>query len=90
MRCADQSLYLDDGASYWFFSADPKVVTVPTIRSIIQCAVKRCMSPAGASRARPLSLQPVAIGASCEATNSMKPLVERVATGDLASMQAVT
>ena len=56
----------------------------------IQCAVKRCTSPAGASPARQLSLQPVAIGASGEATNSTKPLVQRVATGDSASMQAVT
>ena len=42
---------------------------------MIQCAVKRCTSPAGESPARQLSLQPVAIGASGEATNWTKPLV---------------
>ena len=57
---------------------------------MIQCAVQRCTSTAGESPARQLSLQPVATGASGEATNSTKPLVERVATGDSASMQVVT
>ena len=57
---------------------------------IIQCAVKRRTSSAGASPARQLSLQPVAIGAAGEATNSSKPSMEKVATGDSASMQAVT
>jgi hypothetical protein len=36
------------------------------------------------------SLHPVAIGAVVEATKPLKPLVKRVALGDLASRQAVT
>ena len=35
-------------------------------------------------------LQPVAVGAVVEATKRLKPLMSRVASGDLASMQAVT
>jgi integrase len=40
---------------------------------IIRCAVERRTSSAGESPARQLSLQPVAIGASREATNSTEP-----------------
>jgi hypothetical protein len=36
------------------------------------------------------SLQPVAIGAVVEVTKRPKPLVQRVASGDLASTQAGT
>ena len=36
------------------------------------------------------SLHPVAIGAVVEVTKLLKPLVQRVALGDLASLQAVT
>ncbi len=36
------------------------------------------------------SLQPVAVGAAEEVTNSSKPLMERIALGDSASMQAET
>jgi hypothetical protein len=36
------------------------------------------------------SLHPVAIGAAVEATKPLKPPVERVASGDLASLQVVT
>ena len=44
----------------------------------------------GAKPTRQLSLQPVAIGAVMEVTKSPKPLVKKVAMGDLASVQAVT
>ena len=40
-----------------------------------QCAVKRRCLPAGANPARQLSLQPVAIGATVEVTNPLKPSV---------------
>ncbi len=36
------------------------------------------------------SLQPVAVGAAEEVTNPSKPLMERIALGDSASMQAET
>ena len=44
----------------------------------------------GASPTRQLSLQPEAIGAVMEVTKWLKPLVQRVTFGDLASVQAVT
>ena len=56
---------------------------------MIQCAVKRRTSPAGASPARQLSLQPVAIGA-VGGGNEPRSLWCRGSPGDLASMQAVT
>jgi hypothetical protein len=56
----------------------------------VPCAVKRRWFSAGAIPAWQLSLQPVATGAVVEATKPLKPPVERVARGDLASTQAVT
>jgi hypothetical protein len=44
----------------------------------------------GETPTRQLSLQPVAIGAAVEVTTLPKPSMERVATGDPASRQAVT
>ena len=58
---------------------------------ISACAVKRRGSSAGVTPARQLkSLQPVAIGAAVEATKPPKPSMQRVASGDSASRQAVT
>src|SRR5512142_3482444 len=58
---------------------------------VFACAVKRRGSSAGASPARQLkSLQPVAIGAAVEATKPPKPSMQRIASGDPASRQAVT
>jgi hypothetical protein len=55
----------------------------------LTCAVKRRWSTAGEeSRPGTGSFHPVAIGAVVEVTKPLKPLVERVALGDLASMQA--
>ena len=61
--------------------------TAPLLDST--CAVKRHPTSAGEIPARQLSLQPVAIGASGEATNSTKPPVQKVAFGRSANMQAV-
>jgi hypothetical protein len=44
----------------------------------------------GESPTRQMSLRPEAIGAVKEVTKWLKPLVERVTFGDLASVQAVT
>jgi hypothetical protein len=49
------------------------------------CAVQRRASSAGANPARQLSFQPVAVGAAMEVTKSSEPLMQRVASGDLAS-----
>jgi hypothetical protein len=57
---------------------------------IIQCAVQRRRSTVGATPTRQLSLRPVAIGAAVEVTKLPKPSMEKVASGDLASRQAVT
>jgi hypothetical protein len=54
------------------------------------CAVKRRRSSVGATPTRHRSLQPVAIGAVVEVTKLPKPSMERVASGDSASRQAVT
>src|SRR5580700_8244903 len=53
------------------------------------CAVKRRRSSVGAIPTRHRSLQPVAIGAAVEVTPLPKPSMERVASGDSASRQAV-
>ncbi len=55
-------------------TAPIKTLARLVLARMIQCAVKRCTSPAGESPARQRSLQPVAIGASGEVTNSTKPL----------------
>jgi hypothetical protein len=62
---------------------------IPLAR-IIQCAVQRRSSSVGATPTRQLSLRPVAIGAAAEVTKLPKPSMERVASGDSASRQAVT
>jgi hypothetical protein len=54
------------------------------------CAVRRRGSSVGAIPTRQLSLQPVAIGAVVEVTKPPKPSMQRVASGDSASRQAVT
>src|SRR5208337_4660478 len=54
------------------------------------CAVLRRRSSVGEIPTRQLLLQPVAIGAAVEVTKLPKPSMQRVASGDSASRQAVT
>ena len=63
---------------------------VGRIRFDDECAVQRHGLSAGAIPVRQMSLQPVAIGEAVEVTKQSMPSVQRVASGDPASTQAVT